>query len=121
VVLGLPATDATRGMIDARALAAMRDDAWLVNVARGALVDEDALVQALDAGRLGGALLDAFSTEPLPADSPLWGRDNVVIVPHHTWSSPASYRRMEELFAAQLSRWLRGEPMHNVVHPDTGY
>jgi phosphoglycerate dehydrogenase-like enzyme len=121
VVLGLPATDQTQGMIDAGALAAMRQGAWLVNVARGALVDEDALVAALDAGRLGGAVLDAFTTEPLPRASPLWGRDNVVVVPHHTWSSPASYRRMEDLFAAQLSRWLRGEPMHNVIDPQTGY
>jgi phosphoglycerate dehydrogenase-like enzyme len=86
VVLGLPATGATRGMIDAGALAAMREDAWLVNVARGALVNEDALAEALDAGRIGGAVLDAFVTEPLPADSPLWRRDNVVVVPHHTWS-----------------------------------
>jgi phosphoglycerate dehydrogenase-like enzyme len=121
VVLGVPATGATRGMIDAGALAAMREDAWLVNVARGALVDEDALAAALDAGRLGGAVLDAFTTEPLPTASPLWGRENVVVVPHHTWSSPASYRRMEDLFAAQLSRWMRAEPMHNVIDPETGY
>jgi phosphoglycerate dehydrogenase-like enzyme len=90
-------------------------------VARGALVDDDALVAALDAGRIGGAVLDAFTTEPLSRQSPLYGRENVVVVPHHTWSSPASYRRMEDLFAAQLSRWSRGEPMQNVIDPAAGY
>jgi phosphoglycerate dehydrogenase-like enzyme len=121
VVLGVPATDETRHMIDTGALEAMPDHAWLVNVARGALVDEEALAAALDAGRLGGAVLDAFATEPLPEASPLWGRDNVIVVPHHTWSSPDSYRRMEDLFAAQLSRWSRGEPMDNVIDPEIGY
>jgi phosphoglycerate dehydrogenase-like enzyme len=121
VVLGLPATGETRHIIDTDALGAMKPDAWLINPARGVLVDEDALVAALDGGRLGGAVLDAFQTEPLPADSPLWGRDNVVIVPHHTWSSEQSLRRTEDLFAAQVSRWVRGEPMQNVIDPDNGY
>jgi phosphoglycerate dehydrogenase-like enzyme len=121
VVLGLPLTEQTHHIIDAEALAVMKPDAWLINPARGALIDEDALVAALDAGRIGGAVLDAFAREPLPPSSRLWGRENVVVVPHHTWSSDASWRRMEDLFAAQLSRWLAREPMHNVIHPDTGY
>jgi phosphoglycerate dehydrogenase-like enzyme len=121
VVLGVPLTPATERMIDAEALAAMKPGAWLINVARGALVDEDALAAALDSGQIGGAVLDAFVQEPLPTDSTLWARENVVVVPHHTWSSEASWRRMEELFGSQLSRWVRGEPMDNVIDPETGY
>src|SRR5207302_11327642 len=104
VVLGLPLTSATANSIDADALAAMKPTAWPVNVARGALVDESALVRALDAGKIAGAMLDTFVEEPLPPDHPLWRRANVVVVPHFTWSSPRSIDRIEGLFAAQLAR-----------------
>lgn len=121
VVLGMPLTSQTEGMVDAAALAAMKPAAWLVNVARGALVDEQALVAALDAGRLGGAVLDAFTTEPLPAGHPLWGRENVVVVPHHTWSSPRSAERAERLFAAELDRYAAGRPLEHQVDLRAGY
>jgi phosphoglycerate dehydrogenase-like enzyme len=121
VVLGMPLTRETRGMIDAAALAAMKPTAWLVNVARGALVDERALVDALDAGRLGGALLDAFTTEPLPEGHPLWRRENVVVVPHHTWSSPRSAERAARLFAAELARFAAGQPLENQIDLHAGY
>ncbi len=113
VVLGVPLTDGTRGMLDADALAALKPGATLVNVARGGLVDEPALVRALDAGTVGSALLDAFAEEPLPADHPLWRRDDVVVVPHHTWSSPRVPARTEELFTDGVRRWLRGEEPRN--------
>jgi phosphoglycerate dehydrogenase-like enzyme len=121
VVLAMPLTPATSGMVDKAALAAMKPSAWLVNVARGALIDEDALVAALDAGQLGGAVLDAFVTEPLPAGHPLWGRDNVVVVPHHTWSSPRSAERSERLFATELGRFAAGEPLAHPIDPEAGY
>lgn len=121
VVLGLPLTPATANIIDADALAAMKPTAWLVNVARGALVDQDALVRALDAQQIGGAVLDTFVHEPLPEGHPLWGRENVVVVPHFTWSSPRSVHRIEELFAAQLARWVSGAPLANVVDATAGY
>jgi phosphoglycerate dehydrogenase-like enzyme len=121
VLLALPLTPDTRGMVDARALDAMKPTAWLVNLARGALVDESALVAALDAGRLGGAVLDAFETEPLPPGHPLWGREGVLVVPHSTWSSPRSQERSELLFAAELGRWAAGQALENVVDPDAGY
>src|SRR6266511_572216 len=115
VLLAMPLTPATTGMLDAAALATMKPTAWLVNVARGALVDEEALVAALDAGRLGGAVLDAFTTEPLPSGHPLWGRDNVVVVPHHTWSSPRSAKRASRLFATELDRFAAGrQPLHPI-------
>jgi phosphoglycerate dehydrogenase-like enzyme len=121
VVLGLPLTAATANTIDADALTAMKPTAWLVNVARGALVDEAALVHALDAGQIGGAVLDTFVEEPLPEGHRLWRRENVIVVPHFSWSSPRALRRIEELFAAQLARWLSGTPLANVVDPAAGY
>lgn len=121
MALAMPLTPSTRGMVDEAALAAMKPSAWLVNVARGALIDEDALVAALDAGRLGGAVLDAFVTEPLPEGDPLWGRDNVVVVPHHTWSSARSAERAERLFAAELGRFAAGEPLEHTIDPAAGY
>jgi phosphoglycerate dehydrogenase-like enzyme len=121
VVLGLPLTRATAEIIDADALGAMKSTAWLVNVARGALVDEDALVRALDADQIGGAVLDTFVEEPLPQGHPLWGRENVIVVPHFTWSSPRSVHRIEELFVAQLARWVSGAALANVVDSVAGY
>jgi phosphoglycerate dehydrogenase-like enzyme len=121
VVCTLPLTSQTRGMVDAAALAAMKPTAWLVNVARGALVDEQALVEALDGGRLGGAVLDAFTTEPLPEGHPLWRRENVVVVPHHTWSSPRSAERAARLFAAELARFAAGQPLRHQIDLNAGY
>jgi phosphoglycerate dehydrogenase-like enzyme len=121
VVLGLPLTSATANIIDDDALAAMKPTAWLVNVARGALVDEAALVRALDAGQIEGAVLDSFVDEPLPEGHPLWQRENVVVLPHFTWSSPRSVDRINELFAAQLARWVSGAPLANVVDAAAGY
>jgi phosphoglycerate dehydrogenase-like enzyme len=121
VLLAMPLTPATTGMLDAAALATMKPTAWLVNVARGALVDEEALVAALDAGRLGGAVLDAFTTEPLPSGHPLWGRDNVVVVPHHTWSSPRSAERASHLFATELDRFAAGRPPLHPIDLSAGY
>lgn len=121
VVCALPLTAETAGMIDAEALAAMRPSAWLINVARGAIIDEQALVSALDRGAIGGAVLDAFTQEPLPAGHPLWGRPNVLVVPHHTWSSPRSAAREDSLFARQLRLWAGGRPLDNRVDVAAGY
>lgn len=121
VVLGLPLTPETAGLINAEALARFKRGAWLINLARGGLVDEAALVAALDAGQLAGALLDAFATEPLPASSPLWGRDDVIVVPHHTWSSPRVAERMIARFRTELTRVLHGQPPVRPVDYDAGY
>jgi len=82
VVLAVPLTDATRGLVDGDILAAMRDDAYLINVARGGVIEQDALVEALDNGSVAGAALDVFETEPLPESSPLWEMDEVIVSPH---------------------------------------
>ena len=117
VVVTAPLTDATRGMFDADAFAAMRPGAWFVNVGRGEVVDEAALVDALARGHVGGAGLDVFATEPLPNDSPLWAMPNVIITPHSSGVTTRSYRRSIDLFVDNFGRHARGEPLRNVVEP----
>ncbi len=115
LVLSCPLTDETRGMIDADALAALPDDAVLVNVGRGEVVDQDALVAALENGTLGGAALDVFEDEPLPDESPLWGRDDVLITPHMAGSTPHYWERAADIFLDNLDRYRAGEALRNRV------
>jgi phosphoglycerate dehydrogenase-like enzyme len=121
VVLALPLTSDTEDLLDAEMLGRMKPGAWLINVARGRLVDERALARALSDGSLGGAVLDTFRDEPLPADSPLYELPNVIITPHTAWSSGRVLDRSVELFCENLRRFSRGEPLHNVVDPGIGY
>jgi phosphoglycerate dehydrogenase-like enzyme len=121
VVVSTPLTPATRGLVGARAIAAMKPSAVLVNVGRGPAVDEAALVAALQAGRIRGAALDVFDQEPLPAAHPLWGLDNVLLSPHcgdHTqgWLAEAM-----QAFLDNLERFRRGEPLAGVVDKHRGY
>jgi phosphoglycerate dehydrogenase-like enzyme len=99
----------------------MKRGACLYNVARGPIVDEDALVRALETGHLAGAGLDVFGTEPLPASSPLWGLENVIITPHVAGRTPHYFTRAAALFAANVVRFARGEPMTNRYDPGRGY
>jgi phosphoglycerate dehydrogenase-like enzyme len=121
LVLTLPSTRETRNIIGASELAALKQGAWIVNVARGNLVDESALLDALAAGRLGGAALDAFAQEPLPPDHPLWRLPNVILSPHSSWRSSRLDERQVELFSDNLGRFLTGRPFRNVVDLDAGY
>jgi phosphoglycerate dehydrogenase-like enzyme len=121
VVVTLPLTDETRGMFDARLIAAMRPDAWLINVGRGALVDEAALADALIGRRIGGAVLDVFGTEPLPASSPFWDAPNTVVTPHLSGGDIRAGSNLAELYAENLLRYSRGEPLMNVVNGDRQY
>jgi phosphoglycerate dehydrogenase-like enzyme len=114
VVLLTPATDETRGMVDAKFLGALKDGALLVNVARGVIVDTDALLAELGAGRISAAL-DVTDPEPLPAGHPLWSAPNVLINPHRGGASTAFEPRVARLVRAQLERYTRGEPLINVV------
>jgi phosphoglycerate dehydrogenase-like enzyme len=106
LILALPLAEETRGLIDARRLALLPPAARLANVARGELVDEAALTAALLGGRLAGAYLDAFATEPLPADSPLWSHPEVWITPHNSSASQGHERRVVDRFLAELEAWL---------------
>jgi phosphoglycerate dehydrogenase-like enzyme len=121
VVLAAPLTPTTDGMINEAALAAMKKDAWLINVARGRLIDDTALIRALRDNRIGGAALDAFRDEPLPPSSPYWELPNVIMTPHTAWSSARVLDRSIDLFCDNLRRFSRGEPLRNVVDPSAGY
>lgn len=121
VVVAAPLTDETAGLIGAEQLGQMREDAWLVNIARGRLVDEYALRRALASGAIGGAVLDVFGEEPLPNDSPLYEAPNVVITPHTSWASERVAERTVDLFVANLRAYRAGEPMRNLVDLEAGY
>lgn len=121
VVLALPLTPDTTNLFDAGMLGHAKPGAWLINVARGALIDERALVRALRDGRLGGAVLDAFREEPLPADSELYRTPNVIVTPHTSWSSGRVLDRSIDLFCDNLGRFALGEPLLNLVDPGAGY
>lgn len=119
VVLTLPLSDETRGLVGPAELAAMTPTAWLLNLARGPIVDETALLGALRARRIGGAILDVFDTEPLPADHPLWGFDNVVVTPHI--SGPSTPREIGPIFNDNLRRYAARRPLRHLVDRARGY
>jgi phosphoglycerate dehydrogenase-like enzyme len=121
VVLAVPSTPRTRGLLDAARLARMRPDAVLVNVARGDVLDEAALIEALQARRIRGAALDVFSTEPLPDQSPLWQLDNVLVTPHVSATTPRFWEREAELILDNMQRYHAGAPLRNVVDLAAGY
>jgi phosphoglycerate dehydrogenase-like enzyme len=121
IVLAAPLTSETEDMINAETLAMVKPGAWLINVARGRLIDERALLRALRDGELGGAVLDTFRDEPLPPMSSFYDLPNVIVTPHTAWSSGRVLDRSVELFCDNLRRFARGEPLLNVVDPDAGY
>jgi phosphoglycerate dehydrogenase-like enzyme len=117
VVLTAPLTAQTRGMIDAAALSAMRPDAVLLNIGRGPLIVESALIEALRARTIAGAALDVFEQEPLPAESPLWDLDNIVMTPHIAAGTDHYYERATDIFCANLRRYIAGQPLERLVDP----
>ena len=116
VVVALPLADGTRGLISRELIGRMRTGALFVNVGRGELVDQVALTEALRSGRLGGAGLDVFTPEPLPADDPLWELPNVIMTPHNSGSTDGHLQRTAEIFLDNLGRIVRDEQLHNEVH-----
>ena len=121
LVLSCPLTVQTQGLIGKDELAALPPGALLVNVARGAVVDEEAMVQALSSGHLGGAALDVFATEPLPPASPLWGMSNVLVSPHSASTLADENAAIVDLFIDNLHRYLDGRPLRNVFSRDDAY
>jgi len=121
VVCCVPLLDRTRGLVGPEAFAAMTANAVLVDVSRGGVVDEPALLHAIESGRIRGAALDVFATEPLPKEHPLWGYENVIITPHCSSVYDGWDVKSVRMFAENLTRYRRGEPLHNVGSPERGY
>jgi phosphoglycerate dehydrogenase-like enzyme len=121
VCLALPATPATDGIMDADAIAAMKSTAYLINVARGALIDEAALVDALNAGRIAGAALDVLTEEPASADSPFWDLRNVIITPHKSAITDRILGDSMEYYVENIRRFGEGEPLMGMVNKEAGY
>jgi len=121
VVLSVPLTRETEGLIGERELTAMKRDAILINVSRGRIAREEALVRALREGKIGGAGLDVFEEEPLPSTSELWGMENVIVTPHVAGSTPHYWARVCDIFCENLKRYASGQPLINVIDKKAGY
>lgn len=121
VVLAMAATTETAGFMDARRLALMRKDGYLINIGRGSLVDQAALVQALNQDAIAGAALDVTTPEPLPVDDPLWDAKNLILTPHISGKSPSAGQRQFAIFYRNLERYLAGQPLENVIDFSLGY
>ena len=121
VLVAVPSTGATRGLLDRAALGRLRRNAILINVSRGDVIDEDALATILRTGRIRGAALDVFRTEPLPPESPLWNLSNVLITPHVSGITPRFWEREATLILDNIARYLSSQPLRNVVDKQAGY
>lgn len=121
VVLALPLTSETRGLLNAERLRLLKPEAYLINIGRGELLDETALLTLLRERQIAGAVLDVFQNEPLPADHPFWHLDNVFVTPHISGNFEEYVERVGEHFSENLARYLRGEALLNVVDKKRGY
>ncbi len=121
VAVCAPLLESTRNLVDRQAFAAMKNDAILVDVSRGGIVNQQALIDALKSGQIAGAALDVFETEPLPPDNPLWEIENTLISPHCSSVFDGWEQDSLDMFADNLTRWRNSEPLENVVDPDRGY
>jgi phosphoglycerate dehydrogenase-like enzyme len=121
VVITVPLTSETRKLIGAEELAALKTNAYLIDISRGGIIDQTALLSALKDNRIAGAALDVFSEEPLPSDHPLWKLPNVIITPHISGITPYYDQRALALFTENLQRYLEGSPLHNQLNRQRGY
>jgi phosphoglycerate dehydrogenase-like enzyme len=121
VVLTMPLTEETRHMLNAKAFEVMKPSAYIFNIGRGGTIEETAMIEALQSGKIAGAGLDVFETEPLPEDSPLWDMKNVIITAHYSGETPHYDDRAMEIFIDNLERYANNQSMRNVVDKDAGY
>ena len=120
-MMACPLTEETYHLIGREELALMKKSAYLINVTRGGIIDEDALCQALHEGQIAGAGIDVTEIEPLPPESPLWDAPNIILTPHRAGASQHRPRKIYEFFCAQLERYLKGEPVLNIIDKRKGY
>ncbi len=121
LIISLPLTEQTNNLISVKQFAIMKEGSYLINIARGAIVDQQALVNSLKSGRLAGAGLDVFAVEPLPEDSPLWGMTNVIITPHTAGMMPDYYEKITTLFLDNLEKYIKGRKLYGLVDKKRGY
>ncbi|MBC2907703.1 NAD(P)-dependent oxidoreductase [Streptomyces cupreus] len=121
LVLACPLTDDTRGLVGVFELQDLKPGAWVVNVARGGVLDESAIAKVLDSGKRLGAVLDTFEVEPLPGWSPLWERGSVIVLPHDTWRASGAGVRQGEDVLEQLRRYRSGQPLRRMANATAGY
>jgi phosphoglycerate dehydrogenase-like enzyme len=121
LVVTLPLTPSTQGLISRELLECLQPTAWLINVSRGKVIDEDSLIECLRQRRIAGAYLDVFAKEPLPSDSELWALPNVIISPHISGGGADSVGVLTDLCCENLRRYVEGEPLINIVRPEWGY
>lgn len=121
IVLSIPYTKETHHIINENNIGAIKKGAFLVNIARGSIIEEAALIQALQQGSIRGAALDVFDEEPLPESSPFWQMDSVIVTPHNSWVSEARNERRYNIVYENLKRYITGKSLMNVVDIDKGY
>ncbi|TZG28157.1 D-2-hydroxyacid dehydrogenase [Sphingomonas montanisoli] len=122
IVIAAPSTDETRALVDAAVIARMKPTAWLVNIARGPLIDREPLIEALREGRIGGAFLDVTDPEPLTPDDPLWKAPNAIVTMHLSGRAQTGlFRRAADLFLRNLNAFLEGRPLENEIDLSKGY
>ena len=121
VVITLPLTESTANLFDAKVVKAMKPGSYLINVGRGGIVDEDAVLDGLQSGKIAGAAFDVFAEEPLPEDHPLWDAPNMIITPHISGNTPDYDAKAALVFEENLRRYVEGEPLLNKVNWDVGY
>ncbi len=121
IIIAAPLTPETEGMLDENEFNAMKKTAYLINIGRGKIINEDIMINALDEAEIAGAYLDCLAIEPLPTEHPLWDIDNVFIIPHDSHSSPYIGDRLVNLFCENLKRYINGESLNNVCDPTRGY
>ncbi|MDF2590662.1 MAG: dihydrofolate reductase [Clostridia bacterium] len=121
VILSIPSTEATYHLINEATLSHFKKGACLINISRGSVIKESALIEALGLGNLRGAALDVFEEEPLPPDSALWNLDNIIITPHNSWISEMRNERRFDIIYNNLKRYIAGEKLANVIEIEKGY
>jgi phosphoglycerate dehydrogenase-like enzyme len=121
VVVAAPLTPETKGMLREREFRAMKKTAYYINIGRGAVANEPSLIKALEEEWFSGAYLDALEVEPLPENHKFWDMENVLLIPHDSHSSPYIGDRIVDIFCANLKRYVKGEPLHNICDPKKGY